>query len=321
MRIVKCMSFWLQEELIRARSDVYSSVGSKNGHFKGRNVRDSLNQLRVSLNRSLIVPNIDNDLEEEVNVGEDDIKELHQQLQNLHSSCEENLRDPSDKRGSNQSSSIEESCEAADLLSADEFNSAEEMEMEEFHDSVTSTGEPPYITNTSRASDIRNSIAISSCIHSSILEEPTLSESPKIRDTLRKSIVTTSTLLSSQNNILESSKSLKRSENLRSSLRSSKVFPNPTESLAASLQRGLQIIDHHQKNSGSDKPSLSFSFEHLTLKPCPESDKVNASVQTSNSPATALLCLSCRQKIDNNTDEIEDGLKAQMVAVDEAEVC
>ncbi|GLT56999.1 hypothetical protein SLA2020_300070 [Shorea laevis] len=308
----------LKEELIRAKSDVYSSVGSKNGHFKGRNVRDSLNQLRVSLNRSLILPNIDNDLEEEVYVDEDDIKELHQQLQNLHTSCEENLRDPSDKRGSIQSSSVEESCEAADLLSADDFNSAEEMEIEEFSDSVTSTGEPPLITNNSRASDIRNSIAISSCIHSSILEEPTLSESPKIRDPLRKSIVATSTLLSSQNNILESSKSLKRSENIRSSLQSSKVFPNPTESLAASLQRGLQIIDHHQRNSGSDKPSLSFSFEHLTLKPCPESDKVNASVQTSNSPAAALLCSSCQQKIDNNTDEIEDGLKIQMVAVDEA---
>ena len=40
-------SCWLQEELIRAKSS--KSVGSQNGYFQGRNVRESLNQLRVPL--------------------------------------------------------------------------------------------------------------------------------------------------------------------------------------------------------------------------------------------------------------------------------
>ncbi|GLT57553.1 hypothetical protein SLA2020_305190 [Shorea laevis] len=304
----------LKEELIRAKSDVYSSGGSENGHFKGQNVRDSLNQLRVSLNRSLILPNIDNDHEEEVYVGEDDVKELHQQLANLQGCFEENLRAPSEKRGSILSSSVKESC-GADLPSEDDFNSAEEKELEETYDSVTSAGEPPFPIKTSRAMDTRNSVSISSCHHSSILEEPTLSESPKIRDTQRKSMVASSSFLSSQNNVLESSRSLKRGEHIRSSLHSSKIFP--TESLATSIQRGLQIIDHHQQNSASDKSSLSFSFEHLTLQTCPEADKSNASVQILNSSAAALLCSSCQKKINNNSSKVEDSLKTWIV--DEAE--
>ncbi|KAJ0102828.1 hypothetical protein Patl1_04030 [Pistacia atlantica] len=65
--------------------------------------------------------------------------------------------------------------------------------------------------------------------------------------------------LASQKNVSESSKSdvlrqsLKHSEHLRSSFQSSKMPPD------------LQV---------------AFSFEHLTLKPCPEVDKANASVQT-----------------------------------------
>ena len=43
----KFESCWLQEELIRAKSS--KSVGSQNGYFQGRNVRESLNQLRVPL--------------------------------------------------------------------------------------------------------------------------------------------------------------------------------------------------------------------------------------------------------------------------------
>ncbi|KAJ6775976.1 CENTROMERE PROTEIN E [Salix koriyanagi] len=57
------------------------------------------------------------------------------------------------------------------------------------------------------------------------------------------------------------------------------MFPGPTESLAASLQRGLQIIDYHQRNSSSNRSSVSFSFEPLALKPCLEVDKVSVSLQ------------------------------------------
>ncbi|XWS11294.1 hypothetical protein CRYUN_Cryun38cG0071800 [Craigia yunnanensis] len=317
----------LKEELIRAKSDVYSSVGSRSGYFKGRNARDSLNQLRVSLNRSLILPRIDNDYVEELNIGEEDVKELRQQLDYLRNSCETNLRDPSDKRGSIQSS-VKESCEA-DLLSEDGIHCPEETEIEEIDveelplkDIPASADELSITSKTLKAVDpsIRNSISISSCHRSSFLQEPTLSESPKIGNNPRKSMAIPSALLASHNNVPESteSQSLKHSEHIRSSLRSSKIFSGPTESLAASLQRGLQIIDNHQRGSASNRSSVAFSFEHLMLKPCPEADKANASVQTlPDASSTPLLCSSCQRKFDNNNPNgVKDSLKTWIVAVD-----
>ncbi|KAK1581177.1 hypothetical protein Q3G72_003808 [Acer saccharum] len=320
----------LKEELIRAKSDACNSVRSRNGYLKGRNVRDSLNQLRVSLNRSLILPRIDNDLEEEVNVDEEDVKELRQQLDKLHNSDEESSRDPTDNRDPDYFSSAEESFDA-DLMSEDDINCQEVHAFEEINleipqnelshkENITSSDNLSVDDhNTSRSinSAFRNSISISSCRQSSILQDPPLSESPKIGN-IRKSMAISSSFLASQNNVTESSKSdddalrqsLKQSENIRSSLQSSKIFPGPAESLAASLQRGLQIIDYHQRNSASNRSSVAFSFEHLTLKPCPEVDEANASVQTSDGPSASSLCASCRQKMDNNSNkEVQDSLK------------
>ncbi|KAJ0103675.1 hypothetical protein Patl1_04029 [Pistacia atlantica] len=125
----------LKEELIRAKSDVCKSVRSKNGHFRGKNVRDSLNQLRVSLNRSLMLPRLDNDFEEEVNYDEEDVKVLREQLDKLHKSDEEekeSSRDQSDNRDSVHFSSVDESCEA-DLMSEDDMTYPQEIELEEIN--------------------------------------------------------------------------------------------------------------------------------------------------------------------------------------------
>ncbi|KAK8620533.1 hypothetical protein V6N13_067007 [Hibiscus sabdariffa] len=327
----------LKEELIRAKSDAYSSVSSRTGYVNGWNARESLNQLRVSLNRSLILPRIDNEYQEELNISEEDVNELRQHLDYLHSSIETNVTDKSDKRGSIQFSS-RESCET-DLLGEDDIHcpkvtDIEEIDVEELPPmAITASADDLSITSkTLKAVDtsIRNSISISPHSQSSILEEPTLSESPKIANNLRKSMAVPSALLVSQNNVSESSESevlrqsLKLSKHIKSSLRASKTFLGPTDSLAASLQRGLQIIDNHQHGSASNRSSVAFSFDHLMLKPCPEADKANASVQTlpndklsSDGSSTPLLCSSCQRKFDNNNpDEVQDSLKTWIVAVD-----
>lgn len=279
----------------------------------------------------MILPPIDDDHEDELNVGEEDVKELRQQLDYLHSSC--------DNRGSIQSSAVKESCEA-DLLSEDEIHGPEETEIEEIdveellpEEDIPEPADDLSVTSKSLNDvdpSIRKSISISSCRRSSILQEPTLSESPKIGNNPRKSMTFSSTLLASQKNASESSESevsrhsLRYSEHIRSSLRSSKVFSGPTESLAASLQRGLQIIDHQQRSSASTCSSVEASFEHLMLKPCPEADKTSASVQTlpydkqsSDGSSTPLLCSSCQRKFDNNnTNGVQDSLKTWIVAVD-----
>ncbi|KAJ7963698.1 Kinesin-like protein [Quillaja saponaria] len=320
----------LKEELIRAKSNVHNTIGSKSGYFQGRNVRDSLNQLRVSLNRSFLLPHIDNETEEEVNVDEDDVRKLRQQIDDLHSYCEENPRDISVSQDCSQISSAEGISEMG-MIYSDEIQTEEECP-------AKTLNKPPHEDNaaladnlvgvpiTSRAisSPFRNSISISSCCQSPILEGPLLSESPKIGNIQRKSMVISSSFLGSQNNVLESSK-FKQSDHIPSSSQSNKILPGPTESLAASLQRGLQIIDYHQRNSASIKSSASFSFDHLMLTPYPEVDKANTLVQEKlgrtsldGRPAT-FLCASCQQRVScRDSPGLEDSLKARIVA-EEAE--
>lgn len=311
------MFSWVQEELIRAKADVHSSDGSKNGCFQGHNVRESLNQLRVSLNRSLLLSNLDSDTDEAVNVSEDDIRQLHHQIDELDSSCEGNPKDTSVSKDRVQFYSVKENCDA-DTTIDDEIEKVEvcygKTLSKPCHEDIVASAVNPVCTgNPSRAikPSFRESISVSSCSQFPILDGldgPQLSESPKFSNTQRKSVAISSSYLGSWNNVAESSnfgkdvlgKSLKQGEHMRPSLQSSKA-----ESLAASLQKGLQIIDYHQQNSALNRSSTSFSFEHLTLTPCPEIDKVESYDQimqrkTSNDEVTAtFLCASCHKKISN----------------------
>ncbi|KAI3418132.1 Kinesin motor domain-containing protein [Psidium guajava] len=333
----------LKEELIRTRSLAHNSMGSKQKYFHGQTARESLNQLRVSLNRSLILPRIDCEKEDDINVHENDVRELCKELDKLET-CENQPKDSSQKGNSTLSSCTEECCQTD--LSEEYSNCPEEFESEDTNsrqseselapeDSIASADDFVSCSrdNLSFADrTVRTSISISSYHRSPILEDPTLTESPKIQKSLRRSIAISSSLLASQKNIVESEKflpdvpgkSLRQSQHLRSSLQSSKLFPGPTESLAASLHRGLEIIDYHEKNSAANKSSTAFSFEHLTLKPSPEVDRANTSAQTSpeesqylDGPYGSFLCASCQRKRSNlDCNEVQDSLKTWKVASD-----
>ncbi|XP_014505122.1 kinesin-like protein KIN-12F isoform X1 [Vigna radiata var. radiata] len=325
----------LKEELIRAKAEVRCSDGIKNGYFQGRNVRDSLNQLRVSLNRSILLPCIDKDTDEEVNVDEEDIRQLRQQIDELYHSCEGNPTNISVGEDSVQFYSVAEICDA-DMTGGDEIEIEEEgcfedtlckpcPEESEGSTTVLYTSADDFAStaNASRSikSTFRDSISVSSCGRSPILEEPPLSESPKIKNVQRKSVAYTSSCLGSWNNVAEENfSSSKEGEKMRLSLRSSKVFPGPTESLAASLQRGLQIIDYHQRNSTLNKSSASFSFDHLTLRPCSEIDKDDSGDQVTqqkkysvDESTATLLCEPCRKRICNqDTTEVQGNVKSRI---------
>jgi len=244
----------------------------------------------------MMLPTLDNDVEEDVNADENDVTELCMQLDQLHQSCDENPRDFASEQGS---------CDSY-FTGEHETNCLHELEE----------------VSSAKA---RHSISVTSSHHlPPLFEQPLQSESPKFKNLQRKSIVNSSSLLAEGNSVSESSKfstdvprkSVRESEAIPSSLRSSKIFSGPTESLAASLKRGLQIIDSHQHNSSLNKSLVSFSFEHLTLKPSPAADKVNASVQTlsnlrpsQDGPSSSFICASCREKSQNIPSEVDDSLK------------
>ncbi|XP_057540499.1 kinesin-like protein KIN-12F [Amaranthus tricolor] len=293
----------LKEELIRAKLNV-SPTGS-GSPLRGRSIRESVNQLRISLNRSLVLPTIDNETEEYVHADENDVTELYKHLDNMHRSCEEIPKDSSCDSDSMNFSSVRGSFDSY-------FTSEHEINC--LHESVeVSSNQAPQCTDPA--------ISVTSSRHSSAFEEPPMSESPKIKNIHKKSTVNSLSLLAEcdSSKFCEDvrEKSVRQSEPMmRSSLRSSKMFSGPTESLAASLKRGLEIIDSHQQNLS--KSSVAFSFEHFMLKPSPAVDKANASVQTlavgrpSVDRSSSFICTSCHQKGQNNNErtiQANDGQK------------
>ncbi|PKI50509.1 hypothetical protein CRG98_029114 [Punica granatum] len=313
--LVSALAKRSKEELIKAKSHGYNSVQSGQRYLHRQYARESLNQLRVSLNRSLMLPPVECDSEEEINIVENDVKELHKQLDKLETSEENVSIEQSEKENSD---SVEvESC-GTDAFSEDFKNCPEEFDTSDETDSRQSCDEVRSKQNIT----LTGSISVNSLRHSQILEEPILSESPKIGKLQRKSTVFSSSNLASRTNVSESSKlissvskrSLRQSQHIRSSLRTS-------QSLAASLQRGLELIDYHQRSSAaSTKSPVAFSFEHLTLQPSSEVfDKTNASIQIENRSldgrSSSFLCPSCqRRRVDS--DEVEESLKTWIVPVD-----
>jgi kinesin family protein 15 len=278
----------LKEELSKVKADACHSVGSKNDYFGAKNARESLNQLRVSLNRSLMLPKIDND-EEEITVDEDDFKELHLQIKSLRGSFNQKLKKFPVNRDSVNSSFVTAFGES-ELMDDDEICSEEvEVEENDFGESLEEHDSAATVCKSSEKSRIEefvseNSISISPCRQSLILQEPIQSESPKFRDSLRKSIALSSSCLRNQNSLAKSIKStcFAESQHIRSSLRGSKIFTGSTESLAASLRRGLDIIDNPM-NPASNRCSVSLSSDNLTMQP-PTDDRLPLSP----------LCPTCR---------------------------
>ncbi|KAL0682029.1 hypothetical protein Bca4012_048876 [Brassica carinata] len=252
----------LKEDLIRTKSDGYKPDGSKSG---GYFARESLSQLRMSINKSLVMSCDDNKKDDD---GDYDVMELNKHV--------EKYCDADDLRDSVQSSFASASCCEAESMSGDEICS-EDVEIHKecaFSESVGS------------------GISISLPHQTRVLEEPILSESPKLRN-FRKSLAASTKFQATARNVTESS---------------NKKPLNPTDSLAASLQRGLQIIDTHQRSSLSNRSSVSFSFGHLSLKPCDEAEILSASVKSlqevrsKEGGSSILLCLSCRQKLDQEAE-------------------
>ncbi|KAL6538470.1 hypothetical protein OROGR_012458 [Orobanche gracilis] len=266
----------LKEELMRAKSSTSNNSlnSSSHGYFQGGNVRVSLNQLRLSLNRSLILPCVENNSNENVTVNEDDVEELKLQIHN-------NMKEDSVYSA--------EGCET-ELTCEHYMSCGEDSENEE---EIKSSVESISVDPTSSA----------------VLLEPVLSESPKIKNSQRKSL-----MFPPNHEEVVGQSSQHQVDNVKSSLRSSRIFAGPTESLAASLHKGLQVIDYHQRNSAPAKSSVSFSFEHLALKPCLKADKaVDASVQTSHEgqsfdhpSADTFVCIRCRGKESNGAEKMKD---------------
>ncbi|KAH9305111.1 hypothetical protein KI387_009515 [Taxus chinensis] len=182
------------------------------------------------------------------------------------------------------------------------------------------------------------SLSIIPCELSPTLLCPTLSVSPRIKDnrspneSMQESPLTPSVQgeNSKQGSELLSisfGQSLRKNYNVCSSMQSNKTLTSPTESLAASLHRGLQIIDSHQQNSALRKSSVRFSFKTLDAKVFNAVDKVDIGIQTSaekstaaTSPIAEFLCACNKLDTVQKTpaeENMQDKSTWQLIAIDE----
>ncbi|CAN6477793.1 unnamed protein product [Victoria cruziana] len=291
----------LKEELIRVKSSTNSSIGNNCKHLRAWDTRESLNRLRLSLNHSIMLSQVDmvqdeeDSLEEDVaelsneeESLEDDVAELCNHLHKLCSSSDENAYD----MASSSNQTICTSQTTNDYMHEENDHSSKEssysiqgpVEIIGVHDPFITQKEDITKTIGKEAPDevLDNSgsstrLMVNPCRASCILREPTESTSPRITDQKTKGL--TSQILSNHNYCSIETASLNpkvpkvhesefQQENYgpSTSIRSSRNLLSPTEYLAASLQHGMQILDSHRGDSATRKSS-SFSFMKLSQKP------------------------------------------------------
>uniref|UniRef100_A0A0E0D3C2 Kinesin motor domain-containing protein n=1 Tax=Oryza meridionalis TaxID=40149 RepID=A0A0E0D3C2_9ORYZ len=284
----------LKDELIRTKSG--DTEPCKNGYFSAQSARESLHNLRVSLNRSLILPHIEVDSEEEMDVDEGDVQELRDQIRKLHSSSEDTFDDFMDAESGDDTPCSKGNPKTSEEDDQPVIDDCEDPIQEE-HEVLSSTK-----VDQDLVSDRKSFLSVSACPHLSPMQDPTLCSSPKIHNKARKSI-TSPGLSPSKLSVSDCpGDEVSRKNAVRSSLQSSKL--SPTDSLAASLQRGLHIMEYHEQNQGPRKSFVGLSFDHFALNPRQSVAKVSSGVLASperKGATSSALCSSCKKAID--TDE------------------
>ncbi|KAJ6334140.1 hypothetical protein OIU78_011113 [Salix suchowensis] len=158
-----------------------------------------------------------------------------------------------------------------------------------------------------------------------VLKSPTPSVSPRISSS-RKSLRTSSILTASQKDSKDESKP--GPENMRISFaksnssaartaQTSKSCLAPTEHLAASLHRGMEIIDSHHKSSVFRRLSFRFPSKPAGSNPIlPVDVGVQTFPQHDEISERVFLCTNCKAKTQLEVKDVDDSSNLQLVPID-----
>ncbi|KAJ6338839.1 hypothetical protein OIU76_008325 [Salix suchowensis] len=158
-----------------------------------------------------------------------------------------------------------------------------------------------------------------------VLKSPTPSVSPRISSS-RKSLRTSSILTASQKDSKDESKP--GPENMRISFaksnssaartaQTSKSCLAPTEHLAASLHRGMEIIDSHHKSSVFRRLSFRFPSKPAGSNPIlPVDVGVQTFPQHDVISERVFLCTNCKAKTQLEVKDVDDSSNLQLVPID-----
>lgn len=154
--------------------------------------------------------------------------------------------------------------------------------------------------------------SMATCEVSPFLKSPTASVSPRLSNSCRKSLKTSSTSTASQKDLIDTSlipESVHQSfakpyKNICLSAQSNRDIKNydgPSKHLAASLQRGFEILNTHCQSSGLRRSSFRFSYKCGDTESVLRAKKVDVGIQTFpedsevvEADSVTILCYKCK---------------------------
>ncbi|XP_057959984.1 kinesin-like protein KIN-12B [Malania oleifera] len=204
------------------------------------------------------------------------------------------------------------------------------------HFADVSVADAPNSSANASLDCISPDLSIVPCEVSPVLKSPIPSVSPRVHNCSRKSLKTSSMLTASQKDSKEDSrlgpdalrisfvKSRKSCSPDAPSMQTSKSFLAPTEHLATSLHRGLEILENHRQSSALRRSSFRFSFNAAdSFKPVLPAGKVEVGVQTvpqdnetTDEDMVVLFCHKCKSRTRLEIEESNDNASMQLVPVD-----
>ncbi|CAH8362950.1 unnamed protein product [Eruca vesicaria subsp. sativa] len=160
---------------------------------------------------------------------------------------------------------------------------------------------------------------------SPLLLTPTESVSPRVRHS-RKSLRTSSMSTASQKDI-ERANQVTMELSSALSTKKSGAFLVPTNQLAASLHRGMKILDSYRQSTAQRRSAFGFSYRALECKPSTVLSKADVGVQTypealiiAEENPKEVLCSKCKCIAECDAQETSDISNLQLVTVNNSEV-
>ncbi|KAK9725853.1 hypothetical protein RND81_05G173800 [Saponaria officinalis] len=298
------------------------------------NARRSLNLLKLSLNHPMGLRHQDEDGDIEMEVVEDAVEQLCQKvgLESAGSSGTESAKDPGvlgpQTLGCVEGKPIEKLISEDSDVSMEEGISEIDKTNEIMVDGGCSSSNGTDKITIMEAVNATPSKAIEDCsvdavattlsvipcdVSPPIMPSPAPSISPTLITSSRKSLKSSSMVTASQKNV--------QSSGLRNQHR------RTTENLAASLHRGLEIIECQRQSSAFRTSPLRFSFKPAELKTVSPLPKIDVGIQTlPGSPdvpeedCVIYVCSNCKNRtINGDEQEAIDPSNLQLVNGDDKE--
>nr|XP_043608952.1 kinesin-like protein KIN-12B [Erigeron canadensis] len=240
----------LKDELIRMKS-TGNQADPSTGYSTGWNARRSLNLLKFSLHHPMILPRVDDDGDEEMEI----VKEEEQAPS--PSKIGASVIKPIDRKDSEDDVNMEE----------DIPEQAGKFEVSLGHN-IETNGVKDASTQNGPGDCVSPNLPIGPSEISPILKSPTISVSPIANSSSRKSLRTSSMLTASQKEVTQATAS-EQSKSIPLNARSAHINKSclPSDHLTTSLHHGLEVIDRHNKSSAFTRSLFRLPYKILDSKP------------------------------------------------------